>query len=556
MSHHRTGQQVGNPGGHPEGRRVGHPGGHPVGIGSVTPVNWVYSRAPMIVYWELTTACGLACRHCRATAMPDAAPGQLSTAECVRVLDDIATFGDPLPHLVLTGGDPLRRADLDLLIGEATDRGIGVSLAPAVTGDLTKERLAQLQAAGVQAISLSLDGSDPARHDGVRGVPGTFAQTMTALDWAAGLGLPVQVNTLVTDVTAADLPAMYEVLRGRTLMRWSLFFLISVGRGSTLTEMAPVDAERLMRWLFDIAGQAPFQVKTTEAMQYRRVAVRQMRHQGMTDAQIEASSVGRGFGIRDGNGIVFIAQDGTVNPSGFLPLPLGNVRESSIVELYRTHPDMLAMRDVTAFKGRCGRCSFAQWCGGSRARAYAWTGDPLESDPLCPYEPPAPRPGATRGREPERPAMTDVLIIGAGITGLAAAWELSGSGAEVVLLEAGPVAGGKVRSEARDGFLIEHGPDSVITYRPAALALIRELGLERPGDRRVRTPLGGPARGRADAPDALEHGHGAAHPARAVRAHPDPRLAGQGPSRSGRPAAPGDDRGRHVDRRAAAQTAR
>jgi AdoMet-dependent heme synthase len=277
---------------------------------------------------------------------------------------------------------------LDLLLAAARERGIGVSLAPAVTPALTKERLAQVQAAGVQAISLSLDGSDAARHDGLRGVTGTFDATTVALDWAAELGLPVQVNTLVTDETAPDLPALYELLKSRTLLRWSLFFLISMGRGTELRELPPGDAERLMHWLLGIAGQAPFQVKTTEAMSYRRVAVRELRRSGATQAQVEASSVGRGFGIRDGNGILFIAQDGTLNPSGFLPLALGNVRTHDLVRLYRTHPDLVAMRDVTALKGRCGRCSYAKWCGGSRARAYAWTGDPLESDPLCPYQPP------------------------------------------------------------------------------------------------------------------------------------------------------------------------
>jgi MoaA/NifB/PqqE/SkfB family radical SAM enzyme len=327
--------------------------------------------------------------------MPDPGPGQLSTDECLAVLDDIASFGQPLPHIVFTGGDPLRRPDLDRLIRATGQRGIGTSLAPAVTPDLTKQRLAEVQSAGIQAISVSLDGSDAARHDGLRGVPGTFELTMTALDWAAELELPVQVNTLVTDETANDLPALYEVLRSRRLMRWSLFFLISVGRGSTLSEMSPADAERLMRWLFDLSGEAPFQVKTTEAMHYRRVAIRQMRHRGMSQEQIGASSVGRGFGIRDGNGIVFIAHDGVVTPSGFLPLPVGTVRERSLVDLYRTHPDMSALRDVRSLKGRCGRCSFAEWCGGSRARAYAWTGDPLESDPLCPYQPPAEQPDAS-----------------------------------------------------------------------------------------------------------------------------------------------------------------
>ncbi len=373
-----------------------HP--HHSTIGSVRPEGWVYARAPMIVYWEVTTACGLACRHCRATAMPDPAPGQLSTAEAMDVLDAIARFGSPLPHVVLTGGDPLRRPDLDLIIAAAGERGIGVSLAPAVTPLLTRERLAQVQHAGVQAISLSLDGSDPARHDGLRGVTGTFDATMRAIDQAVELGLPVQVNTLVTAQTADDLPAVYELLRTRPLLAWSLFFLISVGRGTQLEELRPGAAERVMRWLYGLSGEAPFPVRTTEAMQHRRIAVQQMRRRGMPDAEILTTPLGRGFGVRDGNGIIFIAQDGTVLPSGFMPMELGSVRADDLVELYRHHPDLVALRDVAGYHGRCGRCSYAQWCGGSRARAFAWSGDPLGEDPLCPYEPHAePRRGVPAG---------------------------------------------------------------------------------------------------------------------------------------------------------------
>lgn len=372
---------------HTTGHHGGHGQHHGHGIGAVRPEGFVYSRAPMIVYWEVTTACGLACRHCRATAMPDPGPGQLTTDEGLRLLDQITGFGDPLPHVVLTGGDPLRRPDLDLLIAEAGTRGIGVSLAPAVTPLLTRDRLAQVRDAGVQAISLSLDGSDAAHHDGVRGVAGTFDATVRALDDAAELGIPVQVNTLVAEQTVEDLPAVFELLKGHTLMRWSLFFLISVGRGAQLTELTPGEAERLMHWLDGLRGQAGFQVKTVEAMSHRRVVAQQMRRGGMTDEQIEASPFGRGFGIRDGNGIVFVAHDGTVHPSGFMPSDLGNVRETPLVEIYRNHPGLVALRDVSQYKGRCGRCEYARWCGGSRARALAWTGDPLESDPLCPYQP-------------------------------------------------------------------------------------------------------------------------------------------------------------------------
>jgi radical SAM protein len=365
----------------------GHPSGAPARIGSVRPEGWTYARAPMIVYWELTNACGLACSHCRATALPDPAPGELDTAEAIAVLDSIAAFGDPSPHVVLTGGDPLRRADLCTLIHAATDRGIGVSLAPAVTPLLTRDRLAELRDDGIAAISLSLDGATAASHDGLRGVPGTFAATLEALGWAAEVGLPVQVNTLVTATTAEELPAIRDLLTEQVVMRWSLFFLISVGRGTTLAEVTPGEAERLMRWLWDVARTAPFQVKTTEAMMYRRVAAAALRRAGLDDAAIERHPISRGFGIRDGNGIVFLAHDGSVTPSGFLPVSIGNVRRTDLVTLYRQAPLMQALRDPDGFTGRCGACEYRQWCGGSRARAYAWTGDPLATDPLCPYVP-------------------------------------------------------------------------------------------------------------------------------------------------------------------------
>jgi len=374
----------------PAGHLGGHPGGHPAGItgvGAVRAEGYVYTLAPMLVYWETTLACGLACRHCRADAMAERNPLELTTEEGYRLLDDITTFGRPYPHVVFTGGDPLNRPDLHELVRAATERGIGASLAPAATPLLTQEVMESLREAGVQNISLSLDGSDPERHDGFRMVEGTFDKTLQAAKWARAAGLPIQVNTLVTDETLADLPAVYELLLGLDIMRWSLFMLITTGRGSGLREITPGESEKLNAWAFNLSRTAPFQVKTTEATHYRRLAIRQMEADGLAFEDILRTSVGRGFGIRDGNGIVFIGHDGTVNPSGFLPIPLGNVREASIVDLYRDHPVMRGLREPEAFRGRCGACEFTRVCGGSRARAYAWTGDPLESDPLCPYVP-------------------------------------------------------------------------------------------------------------------------------------------------------------------------
>jgi radical SAM protein len=341
----------------------------------------------MLVYWETTLACGLACRHCRATAEPERSPLELTTDEGRALLDRVKAFGEPPPHIVFTGGDPLRRPDLEDLVAAATERGIGASLAPAVTPDLTRERLLSLAAAGVQTISLSLDGSDPARHDGLRGVEGTFAMTMRAADWAHEAGLPIQINTLVTDTTLDDLPAIFRAISGMGILRWSLFFLISVGRGTVLREITPAQSEELFNWLYRLARDAPFQIKTTEATHYRRVAIQAMEAEGMTPEEIAQTSLGRGFGIRDGNGIMFVSHAGDVFPSGFLPVATGNVRTADLVALYREHPTFTSLRDTTKYKGRCGACQYVERCGGSRARAYAWTGDFLETDPLCPFVP-------------------------------------------------------------------------------------------------------------------------------------------------------------------------
>jgi AdoMet-dependent heme synthase len=375
---------------------TGHPGGHPGSapgpVGSVRPDGYVFSRAPMLVYWETTLACGLACQHCRATAMPNPGPNELSTEEGFALLDQITGFGEPYPHIVFTGGDPLRRPDLQILIEAARARGIGASLAPAATPELTPERLASLKASGIQTISLSIDGSDAQRHDTFRGVPGTFDYTVRAAGWARDLDIPLQVNTLVTAETLADLPAIYELMLGLGIMRWSLFFLITMGRGSGMQEVSPGDSEKLMHWVYGLSKEAPFAIKTTEATHYRRVAIRAMTREGMSQEAIGASSVGRGFGVRDGNGILFVSHDGSVNPSGFLPVHTGNVRTDNLVTLYREHPAFVSLRDVSSYKGRCGRCPHVDTCGGSRARAYAWTGDYLESDPLCPFVPPQVRP--------------------------------------------------------------------------------------------------------------------------------------------------------------------
>jgi radical SAM protein len=346
-----------------------------------------YAQTPMNIYWEMTQACGLACRHCRAEAMPNPNPDELSLEEGLAFLRQISGFGDPLPQLILTGGDPLRRHGLLPLIDEARRLGIGVSITPAATTALTRQVLETLKDRGVEGVGLSLDGSTAERHDSIRRVPGTFDRTLEAIRWAAELGMPIQINTLVSAETAEDLPAIYELLRHSKIARWSLFFLISVGRGKVLQPMEPQAAEELMGWVYEISKTAPFIVATTEAPSYRRVAIEKMRAEGLSGDEIKRSKAGRGFGIRDGNGIMFVSNTGDICPAGFLPLVAGNVRFDSVVEIYRRASLFRLMHNPNSFKGRCGVCEYHALCGGSRSRAYQATGDALASDPLCEFTP-------------------------------------------------------------------------------------------------------------------------------------------------------------------------
>jgi MoaA/NifB/PqqE/SkfB family radical SAM enzyme len=227
--------------------------------------------------------------------MPNPHPGELTFEESLALLAQIPKFGSPMPQLILTGGDPLARPDLFLLIEEAERLGIGVSITPAATPALTRDVLARLKAHGVDGLGLSLDGSSASRHDSIRGVAGTFDRTLQAIEWAGELHLPLQVNTLVSAETAGDIPATYELLKQYDVMRWSLFFLISVGRGKMLQPLSPEEGTSLMDWVYQTSRVAPFVVATTEAPSYRRFALEKLRAEGLSGEQIKSAECGSQF---------------------------------------------------------------------------------------------------------------------------------------------------------------------------------------------------------------------------------------------------------------------
>ena len=336
-----------------------------------------YSQTPLIVTWEVTQACELSCDHCRADANPDRHPDELTTAEGKQLLDQVAEFGFPRPILVFSGGDPLERPDLFELLEYAATIGLRTAVTPAPTSALTESVLDRLDDVSVRRIALSLDGATPERHDAFRGEDGSFETIRHAAEYAADIGLSVQINTTVTAETVDDLPEIADLVAEFDAVMWEVFFLVPIGRGTELEQLSPTKTEETLEWLYRNQRTASFRVITVEAPHYRRIARRMERDAGRGDPKVGSTG--------DGNGFVFVSHTGSIYPSGFLPVEIGNVRRDDLVELYRNAPLLQLLRNPDQLHGPCGKCPHRTRCGGSRARAHATTGNPLASDPLCSY---------------------------------------------------------------------------------------------------------------------------------------------------------------------------
>ena len=363
---------------------------------------------PLLVIWEATRACALSCVHCRAEAHPARDPRELDTDEATELMRQVASFGRPSPIFIITGGDCFERPDLMELVRRGRELGLSMAVSPSGTAKLDRAALVGLQEAGVTAMSLSLDGATAAVHDGFRRVPGTFDRTVAAWETARELGLKVQVNSTMSSRTVHELPDLARLVREHGAMTWSAFMLVPMGRGVDLGVLSPQEAEDVMNYLYDLGPYVP--VKTTEGHHFRRVnlqrhvleerGVDHVEALGLGDLYAELTERTAAFGWGDGDrnrrppvnvnagyGFVFVSHVGTVHPSGFLPVPAGDVRQQQLPDIYRTSPLFTGLRDETRLSGRCGDCEFGRICGGSRSRAYATSGDPYAEDPLCAYQP-------------------------------------------------------------------------------------------------------------------------------------------------------------------------
>jgi len=349
-----------------------------------------FDRNPLMFYYEVTQACDLVCKHCRASAQADPDPEELGHEQSLALIDQILSF-PRRPILVMTGGDPLKRHDLFELIRYATEHGLQVALTPSATPLATREAFEAARAVGVRRLGISLDGPDAKTHDAFRGWEGSFDRTLEMLANARKLNMAVQVNTTVTQRNFLQIDAFAELLADQGIAMWSVFFLIPVGRGMEEKRISAEQYEEVFALLWHHAQTQPYGVKTTEAPHYRRFVLEQGGDPlaGPQGRQDDGRHRGHRapLGVGDGKGVMFVSHRGEIYPAGFLPLECGRFPQDSVVDVYQNNPTFVALRRPAGFHGKCGICEYAATCGGSRARAFALTGDPLAAEPDCVYVP-------------------------------------------------------------------------------------------------------------------------------------------------------------------------
>ncbi len=340
-----------------------------------------FPSSPLILFYEITRACNLRCRHCRAVAQPHRDPRELTADDSRHLISQATQFPKP-PMLVLTGGDPIKRPDIFELIDFAVDIGVKTALTPAATRLINPETVQKLKDAGLHRLAISLDAADALTHDQFRGVPGSFARTIDIMRWAGDCQLPFQINTTVTAANAHQLEAIHALLGEYRPVLWSVFFLVPTGRAADMPRVSAWEAEAVFDTLLKLTRRGPFAIKTTEAPHYRRFLLE--RFAAMPTPQPSGLPTNL-IGTNDGRGVMFVSHIGEIYPSGFMPIECGVFPRDSIVDVYQNHGLFQSLRNPDALEGKCGRCKYRDICGGSRARAYGVTGNPLASEPDCAY---------------------------------------------------------------------------------------------------------------------------------------------------------------------------
>lgn len=338
---------------------------------------------PLQVTWEITQARYRKGASAR-VATRARARQELSTAEAFHVVDEVAAMHVPL--LAVTGGDPLSRGDLLPILQYASRHSVRTSLTLLPTPLLTRDAISDLKECGLMRAAFWLHGSTAGWHDPCS-VPGAYRHTLEAIGWCHELELPVQVNTTIMHRNLPDLSAMIELLSRLDIVLWNVFFFVPPSPEQAGELLTAEEHEEVFAKLYAASGRVRFQIKTTEGQHYQRFLLQKQARESrgrMTEAESIACAP---RGVNDGKALIFINHAGEVYPSRFLPLSCGNVKAEPLSRIYCDSPLFVSLRDSSQLKGKCGRCSVHNVCGGSRARAYRLTGDVFAEEPCCAYQP-------------------------------------------------------------------------------------------------------------------------------------------------------------------------
>ena len=357
---------------------------------------------PRLIAWEVTRSCYLNCKHCRAGAEHRKYENELTTEECFRLLENIAGFAKPI--MILTGGEPMLRNDIYEIARHGHDLGLRMVMAPcgALIDD---DAITKMIASGIQCISISLDGATAESHDGFRQVEGAYAGAMKAIEAAKRNGLAFQINTTITKHNLDEVGEILHLAERWGAITFNPFLLVPTGRGKALAEqeITPEQYEDVLHWLNGQRGQTKMAIRVTCAPHYQRI-IRQ--HPQPIDKEVKANDHpprrlggchpsdkntrhGPMAGCMGGKSFAFISHVGKVQICGFLEEVAGDLRETNLdfESIWKNSGYLQKIRAVDDYKGKCGWCEYRYLCGGCRARAFALTGDYMESEPFCVYEP-------------------------------------------------------------------------------------------------------------------------------------------------------------------------
>jgi heme b synthase len=340
-----------------------------------------------LIFWELTKRCNLRCAHCRAEADDSVFSGELGTAAALRVVDDIASFANPI--LVLTGGEPLYRADLFTIARHAVSRGLRIALA--TNGTLIDPATARaIREAGFSRVSISIDGADAASHDGFRGIPGSFERALEGARLLREEGVEFQFNTTITRRNVDEIEGVLRLAEARGAKALHVFMLVPVGCGVEIAESDMLSREKyeeVLTWLYHRTKDAPFEFKATCAPHYYRIMRQEARKEGRSVSFETDGMAAVTRGCLAGSGVCFISHRGEVQPCGYLPLIAGSALERPLEEIWKNSELFAGLRRIDELGGKCGLCEYRAFCAGCRARAYYDTGDCMAEEPYCVYEP-------------------------------------------------------------------------------------------------------------------------------------------------------------------------